>query len=178
MSSTNRGSERIEKDAYQTPEWVIHGLLDIVHKPALAVCGAVTTEPCRGDGVIYNALLPLCWRVEWAEIKEGKDYLVGGYWSDYTITNPPYSRSMEFLELALAQSKVVLFLLPLNFLASQKRLPFWKRYPPTHLIVLPSRPSFTGDGKTDSTDYAWYGWDYTGFIQKPKGVSHMEGKPK
>jgi hypothetical protein len=25
--------------------------------------------------------------------------------------------------------------------------------------VLPRRPSFTADGKTDATDYAWFAWN-------------------
>lgn len=34
-----------------------------------------------------------------------------------------------------------------------------EEFPVDHLVVLSKRPSFTGDGKTDGTGYAWFIWD-------------------
>ncbi len=33
-----------------------------------------------------------------------------------------------------------------------------KRKTRTEVCVIPRRPSFTGDGKTDATEYAWFLW--------------------
>jgi len=49
-------------------------------------------------------------------------------------------------------------LLRLNFLASRKRHGWWNLHRPSALFVLSQRPSFTEDGQTDATDYAWFYW--------------------
>jgi hypothetical protein len=48
-------------------------------------------------------------------------------------------------------------LLRLPWLGSQKRAQ-WQRENPSNIHVLPKRPSFTADGKTDATEYAWFIW--------------------
>ena len=62
--------------------------------------------------------------------------------------------------------KGVAFLLRLGFLASVQRAEFWKQNPPTRVIVLSKRPSFTGDGKTDRSEYAFFVWE-KGAERKP-----------
>jgi len=53
----------------------------------------------------------------------------------------------------------MVFLLPLSFIAGQKRgANLWRKYPPYKVLVCSKRPSFTGDGKTDNTEYALYYW--------------------
>ncbi len=76
---------------------------------------------------------------------------------DVCIGNPPYSLAKEFVDRALGCSRVVAFLLRLNFLGSQKRAA-WLREQPPSVYVLPRRPSFTDDNKTDATEYAWFVW--------------------
>jgi hypothetical protein len=54
----------------------------------------------------------------------------------------------------------VTFLLRLAFIASQKRAHLYEDGSGFRLLqVLPKRPSFTPDGKTDSSDYAWFTWE-------------------
>lgn len=55
-------------------------------------------------------------------------------------------------------SDVVCMLLRVNFLGSQKRAA-WMRANTPSVYVLPKRPSFKSDGKTDATEYAWFLWD-------------------
>lgn len=79
------------------------------------------------------------------------------------IANPPFSQFEEFLDYAmkLADRNLntsVMFLLRLNALGAQKRYDFWRGHRRPALRVLSQRPSFTGDGHTDSTEYAWYLW--------------------
>ena len=101
--------------------------------------------------------------------------------ADLIITNPPFSLAQEFVERALATRRMfameglsrlahglaqtsepktmptVAMLLRLAFLESAKRAAFHRRYP-ADVYVLSSRPSFTGDGKSDSCAYAWFVW--------------------
>lgn len=68
---------------------------------------------------------------------------------------------MEFLEKSMKIVKKngkVIMLLRLGFLASEKRFNFMKENPPTDVLVLHKRPSFTGKG-TDAQEYAWFVWD-------------------
>jgi hypothetical protein len=127
-------------------------------------------EPCYGDGVIQKtlSLYPGTW-VSHSEIFFGKDYLIGEKpIVDLIVTNPPFSQAQEFLEKSLEHGRCVIYLLRLGFLASQKRKDFWKANPPSHLFTLSKRPSFTGEGKTDNSDYGWVVWDKINVV-KTKG---------
>jgi hypothetical protein len=85
---------------------------------------------------------------------------------DLVITNPPYSLASEFVSrfISLFTSKESgelridgAFLLPLSFLGSDGRASFHRGFP-SDLYVMPHRPSFTGDGDTDSEVYCWAVW--------------------
>jgi hypothetical protein len=94
-----------------------------------------------------------------------RDSLATPPWKDETgqrfdliLANPPFKLAMEFLERALAEVEFggeVAFLLRLCFLASMKRAAFHRSHP-CDIYILPKRPSFTPDGRTDSADYAWF----------------------
>lgn len=85
---------------------------------------------------------------------------------DLVITNPPYSLASEFVSRFISQFTVKdtgelrvdgAFLLPLSFLGSDGRASFHRGFP-SDLYVMPHRPSFTGDGDTDSEVYCWAVW--------------------
>ena len=160
-------------DFYPTPSSAIKPLLEKMN-----FHGVHIYEPCAGDGAIVkeiknmfpdahvsaneldtnheaNLSLSGADRITWTNFLTTKD---NG--ADIIITNPPFSLAQEFLEYTFENysAPTVIMLLRLNFLASQKRHDFWKKYPPTHLYVLSKRPSFTGSG-TDSQDYAWFVWE-------------------
>ena len=85
----------------------------------------------------------------------------------WIVGNPPYSLAREFVEHSLGILPTgcrVTFLLRLAFLAAQSRAHLYSGVGFHHLGVLGKRPSFTPDGKTDSSDYAWFTWEvgYTG----------------
>lgn len=146
-------SERREYDLYETPEWAVKALFNLI--PVNSEWRYL--EPCRASGRIYNHL-PI--GSAWGEIREGVDYLVTEYpHVDAVITNPPYSMAQEFVEKALEDADVVIMLLRLGFLESMKRWEWWQDNPIDHLIVLSKRPSFTEDNKTDGSGYAWFVWD-------------------
>lgn len=79
---------------------------------------------------------------------------------DWIIGNPPYREAEKHCLHAIKNArKGVAFLLRLGFLASVQRAEFWKQNPPTRVIVLSKRPSFTCDGKTDGSEYAFFVWE-------------------
>ena len=177
MSATNRGRERDVADAYMTPEWAVQSLLRECELP-----GGPWFDPCAGDGAIiravramrpdlnflaadirpecYPALRALCGPGDavTTDFLEWEPLYVFGRRPRVIITNPPYSLALEFIKASLGYGAVVAMLLRLPFLASQKRAPFFRDNCPD-VYVLPKRPSFLPDGKTDATDYAWFVWD-------------------
>ena len=137
-------------------------------------------EPCAGDGNLIKYMRAkginrFIWANELDESHKSQleksgasatsydDFLqmkgVEGVY-DIIIANPPFSCAQEFIEKCLTEwkPKRTIMLLRLNFLGSQKRKEFWKKFPPSLIYVLSKRPSFTGNG-TDSQEYAWFIWD-------------------
>jgi hypothetical protein len=132
-------------------------------------------EPCAGDFRLVYFMQQKGLEVEWAELAHGIDYLETSFYDiDLVFTNPPFSKALEFFDKALKEAPSVIMLQRLNFLASQKRASWWEANPPTGLIVLSKRPSFTGAKKTDMTDYCWYIWDKTERL--PRGISFFSPK--
>ncbi len=161
-------------DFYETPAWAVHAVL-----PILPVIEGVTRilDPGCGTGAILrelgaafpeNEILGLekdRARFEAVEASTDLPVQLGDFFShheryDLIVSNPPYSHALEFVQHALTLAPVVCMLLRLPWLAGQARAQ-WHRENPAHVAVLPRRPSFTGDGKTDATEYAWFSWGTT-----------------
>jgi hypothetical protein len=81
------------------------------------------------------------------------------------ITNPPYSLAEQFVEVALERAPLVIMLLRLAFLESEKRSDildggqlarvhvFERRLPMMH------RAGWNGNKATSSIAFAWFCWD-------------------
>lgn len=145
MSAKGRGAQSRVSGNYPTPPGPINSFLDELYP--LALPNLRWGEPCAGDGAIIREMLkrgvePSKW--EWAEIREGKDYLLGGMTGrvDAIITNPDFSIAQEFIERSLREAKFCAYLLRLNFFGSRKRREWWQGKEPTHLYTLAERPSF------------------------------------
>jgi len=168
MSATGRnlpGKKRRKDDAYFTPSWVTLSILPFLEPADHAL------DPCAGNGAILSVLhglhpAPKCSGIEIdrkkATISRSRcgDALTTDWpKADLVITNPPYSLALEFILKAQEQLPHAerAFLLRLNFLGSQGRSEFHRKYP-ADIYVLSRRPSFTEDGKTDATEYAWWVW--------------------
>lgn len=180
MSSTNRGSLRREADYYPTPAWCTRSLIQAI-RPTLTTkdLDGVWLEPCVGDGAIISAVESVLPGITWdtidirdtrkaldrssasALVQEFRcgDFLETKPRKPYRliISNPPFLEARAFVEHALRCAHRVIMLLRISWLSSQKRHDLFLKHPP-HVRVLPHRPSFTGDGKTDSADYAWMDW--------------------
>lgn len=151
--------DRPENDYYATPQKCIDALFSVIDLESLKYKGWTFAEPCRGEAKsIYNHFPE---GSQYCEIEEGRDYLTSAWSSpvDMIITNPPFRLAKEFLEKSLSEAEVVVYLLRLGFLESKKRREFNQMHPPTNLIVLSERPSFTPDGNTDRTAYGWFIYD-------------------
>lgn len=171
MSSTNRGAERRPADYYPTPSWCTRRLLEAIELP-----GGTWFEPAAGQGHIISAVQRERSDVKWhaaelreccssrlAEITEETNCPVDFLQRpiarsfDVVITNPPFSHARQFVERSLPLGDWVVMFLRLNFLGSSRRNSFFRQQMPDVYIV-PDRPSFTTDGRTDSIEYAWFVW--------------------
>lgn len=151
---------RNKQDWYPTPEKLAPALMSLINFKE----GDLLLEPAKGqkgNQPFYDAF-PAGHEKHWAEIDEGVDYFANKYSADVIISNPPFSLAQEFLEKAIGELEpggMLVFLLRVNYLGSQKRYDsLWQqdRYKPRQIITLVQRPSFTGDGATDSTEYAFF----------------------
>lgn len=94
------------------------------------------------------------------------------------IGNPPYLLAEAFARRALqlvAHRGHVAFLLPLTFLSSVQRVPFFREYPLRFLLPIAGRPSFTDDGKTAAAEYAVFAWE-RGHSGRFEGLAPLEWK--
>lgn len=146
MSSTNRGGARLNNDAYYTPAWCVHRLLEAVTLP-----GGVWVEPCVGKGSIINAINMLRHDISWftndivptttyaQTTQDARKYKIN-ISANVIITNPPFSVAQEILENCLKSSALTVFLQRLNWCAGP-RAELFRRIEPS-VYVLPNRPGF------------------------------------
>lgn len=181
MSSTNRGSKRSEADNYKTPKWCVRRLME--NYPMLMDAKGPWLEPCAGTGDIIEAVREYRPDVKFdaIELRKACAKKLGGMpkvkaycpedFLDFTtkkkypvtITNPPFRIAQEVLERSLTMTTgVVVLLLRLNYVGSEKRWDFMSSRMANEIKVLPNRPPFarTKHGKwgTDSIEYAWFCW--------------------
>lgn len=91
------------------------------------------------------------------------DYLTHTGRYNLIVGNPPFSLALQFVQHSLALldgDGICAFLLPLNFLSSQSRLPLFTSGHLRRVVVLSSRPSFVknkhGKDGTNASEYAFY----------------------
>ncbi|MDI9412104.1 MAG: hypothetical protein QM401_00805 [Bacillota bacterium] len=174
MSATNRGGKRRASDFYETPENVARFFIEFM----LTEDYKTILEPCSGSGNIVRALREFYPKatiiasdiLDVDQIKQANvtypntDFLVEPALDtpiDLIITNPPYSIAEKIIRRCfdLYPTATVVMLLRLDFLGSQERHDFWSKHPVNQIYPLSCRPSFTGDGGTDSNNYGWFVWE-------------------
>lgn len=175
MSATGRGALRPVHDFYETPAWCVDALFG-----AEPLCGPFM-DPCCGSGAILNAIdgRGEAWGrdIDPALVAQAKqrgrtlcveDYLGAkrfpGGCDDTVVMNPPYRLAAEFVRAALgdaAPGRKVCALLRLNFLGSSRsRLDLVGPDSQLRSVhALSRRPSFSGDGRSDACEYAWFVWE-------------------
>lgn len=183
MSSTSRGGQRSPADNYATPLWCVHRALEAIELPS-----GLWVDPCAGTGNIIQATQMLRSDVQWKAYEVRPECLeplvnIDSHPTivDFTsvnlkprpcnvvLMNPPYRMAQEFIEKSLRMADHVVALLRLNYLGSQARNTFMRNDCPD-VYVLPNRPSFESNGRTDSIEYAWMHWQKH---QKPKKIGRL-----
>lgn len=176
MSSTNRGSERHEADYYTTPILPIIAFLNAAKEDIGPVFNPATIlDPCAGGDSQHPMSYPAAFAqvfpqatVTTIDIREDSlaewvgDYLEAKdlTQAEFVCSNPPFALAMEFIKKALwDSSKWTAMLLRLNYFGTDKRFAWWKEHMPVYTYVHAKRMCFTGNGKTDSTEYMHCLWE-------------------
>jgi SAM-dependent methyltransferase len=167
---------RRENDFYPTPKGLIRAVLGQIPPP---IKYDNILDPGAGTGVwgkVLKEAWPYQYRLTGIDINlehERPEKYDAWHYGDFLtwetserfhliVGNPPYSLGEKFVHKALSLLQPggeIVFLLTLEFLGSQGRYGrLWSSYPPHTVHILPRRPSFTGDRKTDGREYAIYRW--------------------
>lgn len=166
-STTVVGADREQHDFYATEPKAVELLLDEeqFQKDIL--------EPCCGMNHLTDVLKNKGYRVTTSDLvdrgvgAEIKDFFDYESWGGDFITNPPYSKALEFVEHSLKiteqGSKVAMFL-KIQFLEGKKRKEFFKKNPPKHIYVASDRLRCAKNGEFESYTsspvcYAWFVWE-------------------
>lgn len=176
-------AKRRANDYYPTPSWCVDRLLEVLRPE-----GTHIVEPCVGDRSIASAVrdwyarewrlgYPHCpigeARITTIDVRQDVDaHFYGDARSvlrnvvletgrfDLAITNPPYGPDdvcQGIVRAMLDSADTVAVLVRVGWLAG-RRVPLLRERPPSRVLVLPDRPSFTGRG-TDASEYAWAVWE-------------------
>lgn len=182
MNRTGRGKRKNVLENYETPGWAVHRLLEKIEMGVHPSCArnARWLEPCAGGGNIIRAVNE-CWgknaKINWTAIEAHphnvrrlqkiippERVIQGNYFDQkirrgysVIISNPAFTIAYEVIQKSLLYSDYVIMLLRLDWLSTTKRHDFIYSHVPD-VYVLPNRPSYTGDGNTDSSEYGWFVW--------------------
>ena len=175
FSSQSRRASFAERglDLYETPSVAVEALLRVEQLPYRI------WEPACGRGAIVNVLRSAGHSVVATDIADyGLPITPPGYWGRFfllepdapegtecVLTNPPFQLAEEFVEHALGLSPLVILLLRLAFMESERRCHilenrglarihvFRKRLPMMH------RDGWEGRKANSGMAFAWFVWD-------------------
>lgn len=159
-------------DFWPTPRHCVDSLLAVDPPPP----ERVVLDPCAGDGAIIRVLQEHGYTCNALEIRESERVSlqklcpthIGNFLEEpfllarrcSVLTNPPFSLAVHFARKCMDCPWVAL-LLRCNVIGSNTWASLWDHYPPSAIYPLKRRPSFSGDGKTDASEYAWFVWEHT-----------------
>lgn len=168
-------TEVAEFEFYPTPREAIETL---IASPWLKLPGGTWLDPCAGTGRIPSVVNSLRSDVAWTMVEIDarheptltaiardvdalhiENFLAiapGSAAADVLIMNPPFSHALDFVMHGMSMAPTVIMLQRLNWLGPARAE--WLRRNQPDVYVLPKRPSFTADGSTDATEYAWFVW--------------------
>jgi hypothetical protein len=170
-ADTGERTELEREENYPTPPWCVHRLLDELElprgghwfepcagegsivraansyyqgrslpAPAWSLCEI--REECRA-GMLQLAKPEEVFLGDIRKISEDLRLRTSRKWAfDVAVTNPPYSLAGEIIAHCRLLAPIVIMLLRMNFLASEKRAELHRRCLPEKTLILPNRPSF------------------------------------
>jgi hypothetical protein len=160
-------------DCYDTPEVAVRALLEHIKLPR------VIWEPACGTGNIVRVLRQAGHFVIATDLNDRGcpdsqsriDFLLPNPRNNIgaIVTNPPFSLAQHFVEVALERAPLVVMLLRLAFIESERRsrildggmlariLVFAKRLPMMH------RANYTGPKANSGMAFAWFVWSKNHF---------------
>ena len=173
--------ERDDFDWYVEPEWCVDALFDNVQFDNEWIW-----DPCCGQGTILKSAEKNGFRFLIGSdivdrgldkftfeicdaLKFGTPLAVSPAMTLNIVTNPPYKLAENIIRenITLIDQKMAV-LLPIKFLASQKRYALFTEYPPAEILMLSKRPSMPPGGKIEemgdrafkggTIDYCWIVW--------------------
>lgn len=176
-ASNHVKGKRADNDFYATDPAAIDKLL------AVESFQKDIWEPAAGMGHLSKKLIELGHNVKSTDLVyrgyhdciPGIDFFKkSAAWQGDIITNPPYSKGLDFvkksLELVEDGAKIAMFL-KLTFLEGKERRKFYETNPPKMVWVFSSRIACAKDGDFENIGssaacYAWFVWE-KGYVGKP-----------
>lgn len=162
------GRKRFDlSDFYETPTWATEELLKRERFEGTIL------EPACGLGAISKVLENDGYTVRSQDIEErgygtgGVDFLKQGDSAGNIVTNPPFSKALEFVQWSklVADNKIAM-ILKLTFLESSKRHAMFtdKDFPLARIYVFCKRVDMYAFGQEQPVNggtiaYAWFIWD-------------------
>lgn len=168
MSATNRGSVRMDQDAYFTPHLITYAYIPHLFPLGSRFRNLPVVDPAAGEGHLLYPLLKAgfpaaslyaleldaeraakCAEAVGCAVSVGDTLVRCAEWAPSSpctiISNPPYSLAFDFVKWGVSAAqrcggRYAAFL-RLNFLASVGRAAFFRLHPPS-LSISPARPSF------------------------------------
>jgi hypothetical protein len=174
-------------DCYETPPEAVHALLRAERIPH------VVWEPAAGGGAIVRVLRAAGHQVIASDIVDygcpdstaGVDFMLAHTAprdAEVVVTNPPFRLAAEFVGHALTLVPLVIMLLRLAFLVSERRSPildrgmlarvhtFKRRLPMMH------RAGWTGPRASSSIAFGWFVW--CRYHAGPAAIDRISWKPQ
>lgn len=160
-----------------TPPWVYRALCETQLGGAANLMKYNCLEPCCNRMYGSDALHEYFNSVESSDVEfygygNQVDFLSGYYRDkniDWIITNPPFSKYLEFCEEALAVAvRGVAMLAPSKYLCGVERFEkLYGKYGLTKVVGLSERPGFytsipTTAANVQQMDFSWFIWDKSG----------------
>ena len=155
--------DRSKTEFYPTPREVTMALLNYLNIPK----GSAIWEPACGEGHMAEAMRESGYNVIATELYDrgygltGINYLNYPFLNcDWIITNPPFNRSIEFIEQSIKHGKPFALLLKSQYWHSRSRLNIFNQFKPQAVLPLTWRPDFLFGQKSGSPtmEVLWTVW--------------------
>lgn len=162
LTAGGKKENRRELDFYPTPEECTISLMNFLKLQPCSIW-----EPACGNGSISRVLESYGHEVFSTDLF---DYSYGTPEVDYLkftpklrcdaiITNPPFNRSVEFIEKALLEADLVAMLLKSQYWHSKSRYDLFDSNPPAYVLPLTWRPNFAPEkGSAPTMEVHWTVW--------------------